>query len=140
MIRRTRPKRIVEIGSGNSSGMILDTNEQWFGNAIECTFVEPYPRLFELNLKAGDAQRIEVHASRVQDVPIEVFSSLEEGDILFVDSTHVSKVGGDVNHIFFEILPKIGSGVIVHFQRSYFEANMPLCLRNPGGSLWLRKR
>ena len=44
-----------------------------------------------------------------------LFRELHAGDVLFVDSTHVAKVGSDVNHIFFEILPILQPGVVVHF-------------------------
>jgi regulator of replication initiation timing len=187
MIRHVRPKRIIEIGSGNSSAMTLDTNERWFNNSIECTFIDPYPAVLHSLLKPADRERVTIHPDRVQDVPLDVYDKLESGDILFIDSTHVSKIGSDVNHILFEVLPKIASGVyihfhdifypfeyprwwaekgiswnelymlraflqnndsyeivlfnnyIVHFHREYFEAHMPLCARNSGGSIWLRK-
>jgi hypothetical protein len=51
----------------------------------------------------------------VQEVPLELFDSLGAGDVLFVDSSHISKMGSDVNHIFFEILPRLRAGVWVHF-------------------------
>ena len=107
--------------------------------------------------------------------------------ILFIDSTHVSKIGSDVNSLLFDILPKLNRGVYVHFHdvfypfeypqewvyqglawneayilraflqhndafkivffntylelfyREKFENSMPLCLKNPGGSIWLTK-
>ena len=51
----------------------------------------------------------------MQDVPLEIFASLKENDILFVDSTHVCKTGSDLNYLFFQILPLINKGVIIHF-------------------------
>jgi hypothetical protein len=115
MIRHAKPKRIVEVGSGHSSCMTLDTNEIWFNNSIECSFIEPYPDLLHSLLKPGDPDRIKVYPSRVQDVSLRVFEALEANDIFFVDSTHVSRAGSDVNHILFNILPALASGVIVHF-------------------------
>jgi hypothetical protein len=115
MIRHVKPRRVVEVGSGHSSCMTLDTNEIWFDNSIECSFIEPYPDLLHSLLKPGDLDRITVYPSRVQDVPFGVFEALEENDIFFVDSTHVSRAGSDVNHILFNILPRLASGVIVHF-------------------------
>lgn len=114
MIRHARPRRIVEIGSGYSSCAILDTNERFFGHAISCTFIEPFPDLLHSLLHDGDAARVTILDRRVQDVDIAVFEQLESGDILFVDSSHVAKVGSDVNHIYLEILPRLASGVYVH--------------------------
>lgn len=53
--------------------------------------------------------------SRVQDVDPGEFAKLQEGDILFVDSSHVAKIGSDVNHLFFKVLPAVARGVHVHF-------------------------
>jgi hypothetical protein len=75
--------------------------------------------LFSL-IKAGDKSRIEVIPERVQDTSLEVFSELDAGDVLFVDSTHVAKTASDVNHIFFNVLPRLKSGVFVHFHDIYY--------------------
>src|ERR1044071_9524271 len=50
----------------------------------------------------------------VQEINLEFFSQLESGDILFIDSSHTVKIGGDVNYLFLEILPRLKPGVIVH--------------------------
>jgi hypothetical protein len=115
MIRHARPNQIIEIGSGYSSCVTLDTNELFFENSIDCTFIEPYPDLLNSLIKENDKQRVEIVPTRLQDVDAEIFTKLEENDILFIDSTHVSRVDSDVNHIFFRILPVLKSGVYVHF-------------------------
>jgi hypothetical protein len=51
----------------------------------------------------------------VQDVDLEVFDILEANDVLFVDSSHVVKIGIDVQHILSKILPRLKPGVHVHF-------------------------
>lgn len=188
IMRQAKPQRFVEVGSGYSSCMALDTNELYFGNSIQFTFIEPYPELLHSLLKDSDRDRVDILPSRVQDVDRAVFEQLQADDILFVDSTHVSRVGSDVNHLFFEVLPTLASGVYIHFhdifypfeypkgwiqegrawneiymlraflmnnhdyeivmfntclQTLYEEAfreHMPLCLKNPGGSIWLRKK
>jgi Methyltransferase domain len=187
MIRHARPRRMVEIGSGHSSCVILDTNELHFGGSIACTFVEPYPELLRSLMRPGDEARVEILEQPVQSVDPGVFARLEANDILFIDSTHVSKVGSDVNHLLFEVLPRVAAGVYVHFHdvffpfeyprewilegrtwseayllrafltmnacyelvlfntflerfhAEWFERHMPLCLRNPGGSIWIRR-
>ena len=123
MIRHVRPRRIIEIGSGNSSCVTLDTNELFFGGAIETTFIEPYPELLRSLLKPEDA--VTILPVRLQDVPLEQFDILQAGDILFVDSTHVSRLGSDVNRICFEILPRLASGVVIHFHDIIYPFEYP---------------
>jgi predicted O-methyltransferase YrrM len=188
MIRYARPRRIVEVGSGYSSAVMLDTNELFFGNAIDCTFIEPYPDALRQLLRDGDESRVNIIAQPVQSVDFRASADLEANDILFIDSSHVSKVGSDVNHLMFEVLPRVRVGVYVHFHdvvypfeyppgwvyegRAWSEAYLlrsflafnesfeivlhpsflvtfhhalfadrfPLCLKNTGGSIWLRRR
>lgn len=188
MIRHLKPKRIIEVGSGFSSCMILDTNDLFFSGSISTTFIEPYPELLMSLLRDTDAERVSTIPSRLQDVDLSEFDVLEENDILFIDSTHVSKIDSDVNRIFFEVLPRLSSGVHVHFHdiffpfeypkewllegrawneayilkaflqynqafspvlmntymtefhESFFRENMPLCLKNTGASIWLKRK
>jgi hypothetical protein len=187
MLRHLRPKRLVEIGSGFSSCVTLDTNERFLGGALQTTFIEPYPELLQSLLRPEDREGITILQQRLQDVDLSVFAQLEAGDVLFVDSTHVSRIDSDVNRVFFEILPALPPGVVIHFHdiffpfeypkawiysgrawnelyllrgflqynrafeillmntfmdhfhRDFFEAHLPLCVKNPGGCIWLRK-
>jgi hypothetical protein len=125
MLRYARPRRLIEIGSGHSSCMTLDTNDKWFNGSIECTFIEPYPKLLYSLLKPGDRERIRIIPERVQDVDLEVFRSLEANDVLFIDSTHVSKVGSDVNRLFFEVLPLLAEGVYIHIHDVFYPFEYP---------------
>jgi predicted O-methyltransferase YrrM len=188
MIRHTRPKKVIEVGSGYSSCMTLDVNELYFDNKISCTFIEPYPELLLSLMKERDKDRVEIISNNLQDVELEKFSELSAGDILFIDSTHVSKINSDVNYILFEILPNLNSGVYIHFHdifypfeypkdwiyegrawnedyilrtflmyndcfeiiffntflehfyKDMFIAEMPLCMKNTGASLWIQKK
>lgn len=54
-----------------------------------------------------------------------MFSELKANDILFIDSTHVSKLGSDVNSIFFNILPRLNSGVIIHLHDIFWPFEYP---------------
>jgi len=125
MLRQAAPKRIIEIGSGYSSCVTLDTNELFFANGINCTFIEPYTELLFSLLKPTDRDLITVVGSNLQDVDISIFSALDAGDILFIDSTHVSKVGSDVNHLLFKILPSLAAGVIIHFHDIFYPFEYP---------------
>ncbi len=186
MIMHSKPKRIIEIGSGFSSAAMLDVNERYFNNSIDITFIEPYTDNLKKILKAGD--KFTLIEKKVQQVDLDIFKSLQENDILFIDSTHVAKTNSDVLFELFEILPLLNKGVKIHFHdifypfeyprdwvvnekrswneiyflRSFlmynktfkiltlntylegehtkwFEENMPLCLKNLGGSCWLEK-
>jgi hypothetical protein len=124
MIRTLKPKRILEVGSGFSSAMTLDTNERFFDNSIECTFIEPHPedRLTGL-LRPEDNSRVIVE--NLESVDVGIFDTLKAGDFLMIDSSHVSKCDSDVNHIFFEILPRLNSGVHIHFHDIFFPFEYP---------------
>jgi len=74
----------------------------------------------------GDRRRARVIALPLQDVDMALFDVLESGDILFVDSTHVSKVNSDVNRIVFEILPRLARGVFVHIHDVFYPFEYPL--------------
>ena len=125
LIRHYRPSRILEVGSGFSSAAILDTVEQYLGDATRCTFVEPYPERLRSLLRPGDERRCTVFVDRVQSVGLGPFRELSEGDILLIDSSHVSKVGSDVNWLFFEVLPRIAPGVLVHVHDVFFPFEYP---------------
>jgi hypothetical protein len=114
-LRYCRPRRIIEIGSGFSSAAMLDVNQLFLGGSIECTFIEPHPAKLQGLMTADDKMRHTVLEEKVQDVGLEIFDTLKENDILFVDSSHVVKTGSDVCHIFSNILPSLRQGVFIHF-------------------------
>ena len=125
MIRHLHPKRIIEIGSGHTSALMLDVNELFFENSIQLTFIEPYPERLFKNIRETDRKNTTILEKKVQEVEPAFFTQLEAGDILFVDSTHVSKCGSDVNFIFFEILPIIKKGVYIHFHDIFYPFEYP---------------
>lgn len=113
-LRRFRPRRVVEVGSGWSSAAMLDADEACLGGATEFTFIEPHPERLRRLLRPGDAARCRILEAPVQDVPDDVFLALGEDDILFIDSSHVAKAGSDVVHLVSNVLPRLAKGVIVH--------------------------
>jgi len=126
MIRHLNPKRIIEIGAGNSSCLILDTNELFFNGSIVCSFIEPYPEYFISLLRPDDIATIKLIPERLQDLDLTIFEQLEAQDILFIDSTHVSKLNSDVNKYVFEILPSLKKGVSVHIHDVFHPFEYPL--------------
>jgi predicted O-methyltransferase YrrM len=125
MIRHLKPKRIIEIGSGYSSAAMLDTNDLFFDGTIDCTFVEPYPKRLLSLLKPADLDRHRLVRTRLQEVDLNLFTSLSANDILFVDSSHVTKIDSDVNRIIFDILPILERGVWVHFHDIHYPFEYP---------------
>lgn len=113
-VRQLRPRRVIEVGSGFSSAVLLDTVDAMPDLSVEITFIEPYPDRLHSVLRPGDTDRCEVLAQRVQDVDLARFEALEAGDILIIDSSHVSKTGSDVNVLYLEVLPRLQQGVLVH--------------------------
>lgn len=187
-LRKHAPRRIIEIGSGFSSAVMLDTIDRFLPERPELTFVEPEPERLLSLLREDEGKEIGLVEKRVHDVSLEDFSALESGDLLFIDSSHVVKCGSDVELIFSEILPSLRPGVFVHFHdvfypfvypvnwlnegrywnenyflRAFLSYNaewsieffntfvhlkfgdliaekMPLCVKNPGGSLYIRRK
>ena len=126
MLCYLRPRRIIEVGSGFTSALTLDTNERFLGNNIECSFIEPHPSLLFSVINDADRRRVRVIESPLQNVALDAFDVLERGDVLFVDSTHVSKVNSDVNYLFFEILPRLTVGTMVHIHDVFPSFEYPL--------------
>ncbi len=114
MLREARPRRIVEVGSGFSSAAMLDLNDGPLGGGVQFTFIDPDMRRLRPLLRPQDEQRTTLIEKRVQEVPLDVFQSLGENDVLFIDSSHVSKIGSDVNRLFFDVLPALAPGVLIH--------------------------
>lgn len=116
MLRKIKPRHIVEIGSGNSSAIMMDTNDFYMNNSIkEFTFIDIDLTLFKNNLIENDELKINMLEMPIQQVDLTIFEKLEANDLLFIDSSHVSKIGSDLHTIMFEILPILKNGVYIHF-------------------------
>jgi hypothetical protein len=114
IVRDRKPKRLIEIGSGKSSLVLsaaLGLNDRE-GASAEYTVVDPYPSPF-LDTLPGTVPT--VLAERVELVNPSIFEELGAGDVLFIDSGHVVRIGGDVNFLLLDILPRLKPGVVVHF-------------------------
>ena len=114
MLRHLRPARVLEVGSGFSSALMLDTAERFLDPAPELVFVEPVPQRLTGLLRDGDRDRVGLLAQPVQEVDRAIFDRLEPGDVLFIDSSHVSKIDSDVNLLLLEVVPRLPAGVHVH--------------------------
>jgi hypothetical protein len=122
MLKELRPQRMIEVGAGFSSLLTADVNRRFLDLRIDFICIEPYPRPFLEKHIDGISRLVK---ERVEKVPYELFAQLERGDILFIDSSHVSKTGSDVNYLYFEILPRLKPGVIVHIHDIFLPHDYP---------------
>ena len=112
VVRGLKPRRIVELGSGHSTLLMAAAAERnrADGVATELRTFDPFPSVAGPDLPGLAA----LTPLAAQELPLDVFTSLEAGDVLFVDTTHTVKLGSDVNRIVLDVLPALAPGVIVH--------------------------
>ncbi len=125
MIRSLRPRRLVELGSGFST-LVIDMacrRNAADGAPVDAASYDPYPRLDVLGAEPPPGIRFE--AIPAAEIALDTFTSLEAGDILFVDTTHTVKLGSDVNLIVLDVLPQLAPGVVVHFHDIFLPWEYP---------------
>jgi hypothetical protein len=124
MLRHLKPARVYELGSGASSHVIhlagLASAEE--GSPLEHTVFDPFP--FTAS-PMGPVAGIPVHPIRAENLDPARFTALRAGDVLFVDTTHTVRTGGDVTHIFLEIVPRLAPGVAVHVHDVFLPHEYP---------------
>ena len=122
MVRELKPARYLEIGCGLSTYYCTLAAQQNAEDgkplSIKCVEPDPYNKLYTLD-------SVEIIKSKAQDVARDVFLELWENDILFIDSSHVVNIGGEVPYLFLEILPALRKGVIIHIHDVPFPFNTP---------------
>lgn len=124
IIRHAKPRRMIEIGSGFStllSAQAIDANRRESHDG-ELIAIDPFPSRFLRRLASERVRLVEV---RLETLPLEEFAKLSSGDILFVDSSHVLRIGSDVQYAFLEILPRLRPGVLVHIHDIFLPAEYP---------------
>lgn len=125
IIRQHNPARYLEIGSGFSTAVVLDALEQ-AGGSTKVSIVEPDLSRLRTLLREGDEQSMKIHECPVQQLPLQVFDEFEAGDVLFIDSSHVAKVGSDVSFLFLRVLPRLKPGVWVQVHDIFYPESYPL--------------
>ena len=125
LLNHLRPKRVIEVGSGFSSALMLDAAETVPMPDLELTFIEPEPERLRSLLRGDDRDRVTIHECGVQEIDVSVFEQLQGGDVLFIDGSHVSKIGSDVNFVVFEVLPRLKPGIWIHFHDVFFPFEYP---------------
>lgn len=124
MTRAFQPRQVLEIGAGYSSYVFDKAMRSCLDKGGGCrrhVAIEPYRSKVLTHL----ANRVEVIATPLQDVPLETFTSLRRNDILFIDSSHVMRPYGDVVYEFLFILPLLRPGVIVHVHDIFLPDDYP---------------
>lgn len=125
LIRLLKPRRIVEVGSGFSSAVALDTADHFLNGNIKFTFIDPFPERLRALLGTYEESKVTVLTQAVQNVAMDEFAALDAGDLLFIDSTHVMKTGSDVNFELFQVLPRLKPGVVIHFHDTFWPFEYP---------------
>ena len=119
MVRKYEPGTVVEVGSGNSTKIIrqaiIDGRSK-----TRLISIDPHPRT-DIDVLTDKCYRM-----RVEDVEDkELFWSLKDGDLLFIDSSHEIKTGGDVNFLLLEVMPRLRPGVLIHIHDVFLPYDYP---------------
>ena len=93
--------------------------------SMRLTFIEPESARLRKLLKEEDYHAVDIVEQQIQCVDPGIVAPLAANDILFIDSSHVSKAGSDVNHVLFELLPRLTTGVLVHFHDVLYPFEYP---------------
>ncbi len=107
MIRRLAPRRVIEVGCGNSTRI---TRQAALDGGLDTviTAIDPRPRADIAHLVDRFEQK------RLEEVDPALFGDLGSGDVLFIDSSHEVRVANDVAQLFCRIIPALASGVVIH--------------------------
>jgi hypothetical protein len=134
MVRRHRPPRIVELGSGYTTLVIAGARKRnnAEGTPARHEVFDPFPSDLLHRVRAG----IALHAQAAVDVPLEVLLSLQRGEMLVIDTTHTVKPGGEVTRLILEVLPRLAAGVIVHIHDFFRPFEYPRVLFERYGVFW----
>lgn len=122
VLRHFRPRRMIEVGCGWSSLVTARINREYLNGDLHFTCVEPYPPAF---LGGGVDGISELVVSPVETLGLDPFLELGRGDVLFIDSSHTVKTGGDVQFLFEEVIPRLADGVLVHVHDMFLPFDYP---------------
>lgn len=124
MVRHFSPRTILEVGSGNSTCVSARAAlmNQAEGRPARLIAVEPHPGEM---LQRGFPGLTRLIPEKAQDVERELFTGLQAGDILFIDSSHVVRMGNDVLFLYLDVLPRLAKGVVVHIHDIFLPRHYP---------------
>jgi hypothetical protein len=124
MLRRLEPRRVIELGSGASSHIIQlarEANARDGRASFAFESYDPFPGWHRM----GQVREALVHAVPAEELDPSIVSELAKNDVLFVDTAHAVRTGGDVVHIVLDLLPQLAPGVHVHFHDIFIPYEYP---------------
>jgi hypothetical protein len=113
---------MIEVGCGWSSLVSARVNRECLGGAMDFSCIEPYPPDFLSEEVDGITRLI---ATTVQEVPVERFLELQARDVLFIDTSHAVKTGGDVAYLYHQVIPRLAEGVVIHIHDIFLPWDYP---------------
>lgn len=117
-IRAYKPNKILEIGSGFSTLIAIEALDNNRSGSVTC--IEPFPRDFL------ELLNVEIIKKKIQDTPLdEIIKLLDNGDFLFIDSTHTVKTGSDCLRIYLNLLPSIKKDIFVQVHDIFLPFALP---------------
>ena len=116
LVRERKPRRIIEVGSGHSTRILSKA----VGGVGEILAIDPAPRA-----DIADLPGVRVKSSTLQAAPDKVFDDLLQGDVLFIDSSHILMPGSDVDILLNRVLPRLPSGTLVHIHDIFLPFDYP---------------
>lgn len=121
-IRHYQPKMIIEIGSGQSTRVMVQAIMK-NNNGCKLTCIEPFN---DSIIALKDIYPINIIKDKLENVDQKIFTQLGRNDLVFIDSTHVLKPFGDVEYEYLYILPSLKEGCLVHIHDIFYPYNYPL--------------
>jgi predicted O-methyltransferase YrrM len=116
LVRERKPRHIIEVGSGHSTRLLSKA----VGGVGEILAIDPAPRA-----DIADLPGVRVKSSTLQAAPATVFDGLVQGDVLFIDSSHILMPGSDVDILLNRVLPRLPSGTLVHIHDIFLPFDYP---------------
>ncbi|MFN4018263.1 MAG: class I SAM-dependent methyltransferase [Reyranella sp.] len=116
LVRERKPRRVIEVGSGHSTRLLSKA----LGGVGEILAIDPAPRA-----DIADLPGVRVKSSTLQAAPDTVFDGLVQGDVLFIDSSHILMPGSDVDLLLNRVLPRLPSGTLVHIHDIFLPFDYP---------------
>jgi hypothetical protein len=104
-----------------SAQAILKNRKEDESYECELVAIDPHPNE---TLKAGFPGLARLAPVKVQDLPLQEFNKLAKNDILFIDSSHVVRIGNDVTFLYLDVIPRLNEGVIVHSHDIFLPAEV----------------
>lgn len=141
MVRYLKPKTIIEVGAGGSTQISLAALKQNYNETktkSKMYSIDPYPSNMVIKTIKGVSSFVEfkLFTQEIQQFGLKFFTKLTNGDILFIDSSHVFKAGSDVEYEFLQIYPKLNEDVYIHIHDIFFPYDYPYDWNEKRNRFW----